>query len=169
MSVQVTIVDGRILAKAGPIKGKPGLVLQPSKTDPRQKRWQLTGAKPVSIKDRTLKELRVGLGKWVEDYKKLRKLGNVKDAKKVKANIDAAIKQKGLDAKLVYGEVLKKPTKQNVTQAYLEEKIEVGGEMIRRGNLIREWQKQGVPQRYIDAYMRGHAQGKTIREKVKKE
>jgi len=53
MKIEATIVDGRILAKAGPIKGRPGLVLAPSKVNPRQKRWQLTGAKPTPVKDRT--------------------------------------------------------------------------------------------------------------------
>jgi len=43
MKIEATIVDGRILAKAGPIKGRPGLVLAPSKTNPRQKRWQKAG------------------------------------------------------------------------------------------------------------------------------
>jgi len=50
MKIEATIVDGRILAKAGPIKGRPGLVLAPSKKNPRQKRWQKTGEQPTTKK-----------------------------------------------------------------------------------------------------------------------
>jgi hypothetical protein len=43
-----------------------------------------------------------GLLSWVEDYKKMRSAGNVKGAKQIKKNIDAAIKKEGLDSKSVY-------------------------------------------------------------------
>ena len=44
-----------------------------------------------------------GLLAWVEDYRKLRKYGNVKLAKEAKAQIDKEIKRLNLDRNLVYG------------------------------------------------------------------
>lgn len=46
---------------------------------------------------------RKGLQGWVNDYKMFRKYGNVKGAKDTKKNIDAVIKEHGLDSKEVYG------------------------------------------------------------------
>lgn len=44
-----------------------------------------------------------GLKQWVRDYKTLRKTGNVRLAKQVKANIDRQIKNQKLSASKVYG------------------------------------------------------------------
>ena len=50
----------------------------------------------------TEKELKKGLKQFVYDYIKVRQLGNVKLAKQLKKNLDKTIKQKNLDAKMVY-------------------------------------------------------------------
>jgi hypothetical protein len=44
-----------------------------------------------------------GLVRWVDDYKAMRKAGNVKGAKKLRNLIAQTIKDKNLDAKIVWG------------------------------------------------------------------
>jgi hypothetical protein len=48
-----------------------------------------------------------------------------------------------------------KRKRRNIADEYLSEEINYGGEIRTRGSLISEWQKQGVPQGQIDAYMGG--------------
>lgn len=52
--------------------------------------------------DITKQEMDSGLTKWVADYLMCRKHGNIKDAKQIKADIDAKIKEKGLNSDDVY-------------------------------------------------------------------
>ena len=52
--------------------------------------------------DKTDKELEDGMKAWVKDYIDARKAGKVKDAKKIKDNIDKKIKEKGLNKKKVW-------------------------------------------------------------------
>jgi hypothetical protein len=54
------------------------------------------------MESRTREELDAGLRKWVEDYIEARHAGNVELAKSIKANIDRAVDEKGLDAHEVY-------------------------------------------------------------------
>lgn len=54
--------------------------------------------------DKTDKELKDGLKSLVDDYKAMRKSGNVKGAKMAKQNIENIIKKKGLNAKKVWGD-----------------------------------------------------------------
>ncbi len=62
-------------------------------------------AKPDSAtrKQRTEDELKQGLSGWVDAYKESRKHGAVKQAKKLKAGIDSVIRDKDLDAEMVFG------------------------------------------------------------------
>jgi len=77
----------------------------------------------------TEKELKKGLKQFVYDYIKARQLGNIKLAKQLKKKLDKLIKQKNLNAKMVYtyyGDPdkpgFKLPTKANVkTVAELKE------------------------------------------------
>jgi len=56
-----------------------------------------------------------------------------------------------------FGDLVMKanPKKGKRSKKYLEELIDYGGELRTRGSIIKELQKQGVPQKYIDAYMMG--------------
>ncbi len=47
------------------------------------------------------------------------------------------------------------PQQKGKSQSYLNEQINYGGEMRSRGSVIAEMQKQGTPQKQIDAYMIG--------------
>ena len=49
-------------------------------------------------------DVRKGILSWVEDYKIMRKSGNIKGAKQGKIKIDKEIEKLGLDSKEVYGE-----------------------------------------------------------------
>lgn len=50
-----------------------------------------------------------GLQRWVADYQALRKVGNVKDAKRIRDHIKRVIRQQKLDADRVWGADPDKP------------------------------------------------------------
>lgn len=57
-----------------------------------------------------------------------------------------------------------KPARRDIVQDYLSEKINYGGEIATRGSVYARLQKEGHPQKLIDAYMSG---AKTIQSKEK--